>query len=101
MTSAQSFGQYLAGLPGVVLAVLSYLLIIRLVIDLVFPNANANLPFRVVRRVTNPLVHAVGAVTPRVVPGALVTLCAVVWVFALRIALVQVMAVLAMRRTLG
>ena len=87
--------------PSLILALLSYLLIARLVIDLVFGSRGDNLVFRALRWVTSPLVRLVGAITPRVVPGALVTGCAVVWIFAARIALVQVVAALAMRRMMG
>jgi hypothetical protein len=88
-------------LAGAALVVLTYLLLARLVIDVVFGDRGDNLLLVVLRRVTNPLVRAVGTITPRVVPGPLVTLCALVWVFALRIALVQVMAAMAMRRLFG
>jgi hypothetical protein len=71
--------------PGLILAAISYLLIARLALDLVFGNR----------------VRLVGAITPRVVPGVLVTACAVVWIFAARIALIQVLAAMSMRRMLG
>jgi uncharacterized protein YggT (Ycf19 family) len=87
--------------PSLILAVLSYLLIARLVLDLVFGSRGDNFAFRVLRRVTNPFVRLVGAITPRVVPGALVVACAVVWIFAARIALIQVVAAMSMRRMLG
>jgi uncharacterized protein YggT (Ycf19 family) len=87
--------------PGMVLAAISYLLIARLVLDLVFGSRGDNLVFRALRWVTSPFVRIVGAITPRVVPGALVTAGAVVWVFAARIALVQVLAAMSMRRLLG
>jgi len=87
--------------PSLILAVLSYLLIARLVLDLVFGSRGDNFAFRALRRVTNPFVRLIGAITPRVVPGALVTACAVVWIFAARIALIQVVAAMSMRRMLG
>jgi hypothetical protein len=103
MTSTESLiGQpWHAAVPSLILAVLSYLLIARLVIEVLFRNRAAILPFRIVQAVTGPLVRAVGAITPRAVPGPLVTVCALVWVFALRIALVQVVAALTMRRMLS
>lgn len=87
--------------PGLILAAISYLLIARLALDLVFGNRGDNLAFRALRRVTSPFVRLVGAITPRVVPGVLVTACAVVWIFAARIALIQVLAAMSMRRMLG
>jgi hypothetical protein len=103
MTSTESLiGQpWYAAIPGLVLAALSYLLIARLLIEMLFRNRAVILPFRIVQAVTGPFVQAVGAITPRVMPGPLVTVCTLVWVFALRIALVQVVAALTMRRMLG
>lgn len=87
--------------PSLVLAVLTYCLLARLALDLAFGARGDNMAFRVLRRVTEPVVRAVGAVTPRVVQGPLVTGCAVLWIFAARIALVQVAAAMAMRRMMG
>ena len=87
--------------PSLILAVLSYLLIARLVLELLFGRRGHNWAFRTLRWVTSPFVRLAGAITPRVVPGALVTACAVVWIFAARIALVQVLAAMSMRRMLG
>jgi hypothetical protein len=87
--------------PSLILALLSYLLLARLALDLAFGARGDNVAFRALRWLTNPVVRAVGAITPKVVPGALVTGCAVLWVFAARIALVQVAAAMAMRRMMG
>jgi hypothetical protein len=87
--------------PSLALAVLTYLLIARLALDLVFGVRGDNLVFRVLRSVTGPFVRLAGVVTPRVVPAALVTGCALVWVLALRIVLVQAGAAMAMRRMMG
>jgi hypothetical protein len=87
--------------PSLFLALLSSLLIARLALDLTFGTRGDNSVFRALRWLTNPVVRAVGAITPRVVPGALVTGCAVLWIFAARVALVQVAAAVAMRRTMG
>src|SRR5262245_30784911 len=87
--------------PSLVLALVSYLLLARLALDLAFGTRGDNAAFRALRWLTNPIVRAVGAITPRVVPGTLVTACAVLWIFALRIILVQVVAAMAMRRMLG
>jgi hypothetical protein len=87
--------------PSLVLAVASYCLIARLLLNLTFGVLGDNVVFRALRSVTNPIVGAVGAITPRVVPAPLVTCCAVLWIFAARIALVQVAAAMAMRRMMG
>jgi len=86
---------------GLALAMLSYVLIARLALDLTFGALGNNVAFRLLRRVTNPVVRAVGVITPRVVPPALVTGCALLWIFAARIALVQVGAAIALRRMMG
>ena len=86
---------------ALVLAVLSYLLLARLAIDLVIERASSNVLVRALRWITSPFVRAVGALTPRIVPDALVTGFAVVWIFAARVALVQIAAAMAMRRMMG
>ena len=87
--------------PDIVLAALSYVLIARLLLDLTFGLLGDNLVFRALRSLTNPVVRTVGAITPRAVPDPLVTGCAIVWIFAARIALVQVAAAMSMRRMMG
>jgi len=86
---------------SLVLAVLSYVLMVRLVLDLTFGALGNNVVLRALRWLTDPVVRAVGVITPRVVPRALVTGCAVLWIFAVRITLVQVAAAMAMRRMMG
>ena len=100
MNPSSPVNWYVQG-PSLVLAVLSYLLIARCVLDLAFGARGDNVAFRVLRGVTDPVVRAVGAITPRVVPGRLLSGCAVLWIFAARIALVQVAAAMAMRRMMG
>lgn len=86
---------------SLVLAVLGYFLLARLALDLIVGARGDNVVFRALRWVTEPIVRAIGAITPRVVPGPLVAGCALVWIFAARIALVQVAAAMAMRRMMG
>jgi hypothetical protein len=88
--------------PGVVLAALSYLLITRFAWELVAGGRGGNsIVLRVLRALTDPFVRLAAAITPRLVPAILVTGCTVVWIFAARIALVQIMAAMAMLRMLG
>lgn len=87
--------------PDLVLAAAVYLLIARLLLDLTSGKLGDNVIFRALRGITQPFVRAVGAITPRVVPGPLVTVCAMLWIFAARIALVQVAAAMTMRRMMG
>jgi len=87
--------------PSLILALLSYCLIARLALDLAIGTRGDNLAFRALRWLTNPVVRAVGAITPRAIPAALVTGCAVLWIFAARILLVQVAAAMTMLRSMG
>ena len=100
MSPSSPVNWYVQG-PSLALAVLSYLLIARLLLDFAFGARGDNVTFRALRWLTNPIVRAVGVVTPRVVPGPLVVGCAVLWIFAARLVLVQVAAVMAMRRMMG
>jgi YGGT family len=87
--------------PSLVLALLSYLLLARFALDLAFGARGDNIALRALRGVTSPVVRPVGAITPRVVPLRLLSGCALLWIFAARIALVQVAAAMAMRRMMG
>ena len=100
MNPSSPVNWYVQG-PGMILAALSYVLIARLLLDLTFGLLGDNVILRALRSLTNPVVRAVGAITPRVVPGPLVTGCAIVWIFAARISLVQVAAAMSMRRMMG
>jgi uncharacterized protein YggT (Ycf19 family) len=86
---------------SLVLAALSYLLIVRVLLDLTLGAFGDNGLFRALRRITDPVVGVVGAITPRIVPGALVSSCALLWILAARIVLVQVGAAMSMRRMMG
>ena len=85
----------------VVLAALCYVLIARLLLDLTLGALGDNAAFRALRSVTNPVVRAFGAITPRVVPGLLVTAGGIVWIFAARIVLAQVPTALSLWRMMG
>jgi hypothetical protein len=73
--------------PDLILAALIWLLVARLVLSLAFGAGHPNALLRLVRAVTDPVVTAVGAITPRVVPATLVIIFAVAWLLAARIAL--------------
>ena len=98
---ASSPGLWLIEGASFALAALSYVLIVRLALDLTFGASGNNLAVRALRWVTDPVVRGVGAITPRVVPLPLVTGCTLLWIFAARIALVQVGAAIALRRMMG
>ena len=86
---------------GLALAAISYVLIARVLVDLAFGSRGDNVLFRALRWVSDLIVRPVGAVTPRIVPGILVSTCALAWILTARLVLVQVAAAMAMRRTLG
>jgi hypothetical protein len=74
------------------------LLLVRLVLELLFGAGSRAKVVRALVSVTNPVVRAVGTITPRVVPEALLTACAIFWLLTARIALVQITTLMAMLR---
>jgi uncharacterized protein YggT (Ycf19 family) len=69
------------------LAALVYLLVVRLILG---PLVSADTPLmRVLAAITNPVMKAVGAITPRMVPTALVIVFAIMWLLSARILLHQ------------
>jgi uncharacterized protein YggT (Ycf19 family) len=87
MLDANFFTYWYLNLPSLVLAAFIYLLIGRLLLSL-FLRSQSPL-MRVLAVVTNPVVRAVGAITPRVVPGSLVIVFAIMWLLSARILLHQ------------
>jgi YggT family protein len=73
--------------PNLILAALIYLLLGRLIVALVFGAASDNVLFRLFDIATRPVLKVVGAITPRIVPGAFVIVFAIMWLIAARIAL--------------
>jgi hypothetical protein len=71
--------------PNVVLAALIYLLIARCILSLVLRDGN--MVMRVLSLVTGPVFVPVAAVTPRVVPKAIVMVFAIVWLYVIRMGL--------------
>jgi hypothetical protein len=88
MPSASFLSYWYLQLPSLLLAVCIYLLLARLVIE---PVLGADtIVMRVLASLTNPVVKTVRAITPRVVPSALVVAFAIMWLLSLRILLHQV-----------
>ena len=85
MASADGFWIY--QLPNLVLAALMYTLLGRFLLSLFFEPHSDKVIWRVFAQVTDPIIAAVSAITPRVVPDRVVVLFAFVWLFLLRIAL--------------
>jgi hypothetical protein len=87
MPSASSFSYWYFHGPSLLLAALVYLLAVRLVL---WPVIGAHTAvMRLLAAVTDPVVKAVGAITPRVVPSALVVAFAIMWLLSARILLHQ------------
>lgn len=91
--------QWYFRLADLILVAIICLLIVRLVLAAALDPGGAI--HRAVTTVTDPVVKAIGAVTPRVVPAGLVAGSAIFWLFSLRILLFVVASAMAMRRTFG
>ena len=87
MLNANFIAYWYLYLPSLVLAVLMYLLVGRLVLSSFLRAENAAM--RVLAAVTDPVIRTVGAITPRVVPSALVIVFAIMWLLSARILLHQ------------
>ena len=85
VTAADSFLTFwYFHLPNMVLAAASYTLIGRWILGLLFRKRADATIMRVFARVTDPILDAVAAITPRIVPRGLVVVLALVWLTALR-----------------
>lgn len=71
--------------PNMLLSILLYTLIGRYLLSLVFRPQSELVIWRVFCQVTDPVLHAVRAVTPKIVPPGLVMIFAVFWLILLRI----------------
>lgn len=87
MSSASSLSYWYFQGPSLLLAAFIYLLLARLVLSPLL--GSDTLVMRLLGAVTDPVVKAVGAVTPRVVPSALVLVFAIMWLLSARILLHQ------------
>jgi YggT family protein len=70
--------------PNYLLAALTYTLIGRFILSLVLDSDTVIV--RVFSQITNPVLKAVAAITPKIVPAGLIIIFAIVWLFVLRIA---------------
>lgn len=87
MPNANLLTYWYLNVPSLLLALFIYLLLGRLVLSL-FLRADHTV-MHVLAAVTDPVVKTVGAITPRVVPSALVIVFAVMWLLTARILLHQ------------
>lgn len=72
--------------PNMVLSILLYMLIGRYILSLFFRAQSDLVIWRVFCQITDPVLHAVRAVTPKVVPAGLVMIFSVFWILMLRVA---------------
>jgi YggT family protein len=86
-------GSFLANwyfhLPNFVLAALMYTLLGRVLLGLIVQPASNNYIWRFFCRLTDPVIAAVGAITPRDAAPVVVWLFGVVWLFWLRVLLLH------------
>ena len=77
-------------LPNFILAALMYTLLGRALLGLIVEPNSSNYIWRFFCRLTDPVVMAVAFVTPKAAAPVIVWLFGVVWLFWLRVALLQV-----------
>jgi hypothetical protein len=83
----EAAGFWLFQVPNFLLAAAIYTLLGRYVLSIFFRPDSTAVIWKVFCQVTDPIVNAIGAITPRVVPPPIVVLFAVVWLMMARIAL--------------
>jgi hypothetical protein len=96
---ASLFAPWYYHVPNLILAALIWLLIGRFVLALVLGRGNAVV--RLLEAVTNPVLTAVGTITPRLVPAGLVIVFAIAWLLAARIALFVAVSATGARLSMG
>jgi len=77
-------------LPNFVLAALMYTLLGRALLSLFLDPDSSNYIWRFFCRITDPIVAAVALVTPKAAPQVVLWLFGVVWMFWLRVLLLNV-----------
>jgi hypothetical protein len=88
VTASDSFvAHWYFHLPNLMLAAAFYTLIGRAILAMLFRLPADRAMMRVFARGTDPVLRAVAAITPRIVPPGLVMVFALVWLMLLRIAL--------------
>jgi YggT family protein len=88
-------------LPNLVLAALMYTVIGRFVLTFIFDPDSPNYIWRFFIRITDPVLRAVGFVTPRAVPPMVVLLFSIIWLFAARVALLLTVTLIGIAPTAG
>ena len=81
-------------LPNFVLAALMYTLLGRALLGLLVQPESSNYIWRFFCRLTDPVVAVVAPITPKAAPPVIIWLFGVVWLFWLRVVLLNVFLVL-------
>jgi len=81
-------------LPNFILAALMYTLLGRALLGLIVDPNSSNYIWRFFCRITDPFVSAVAMVTPKTTAPVVVWLFGVVWLFWLRVGLLQIFLLL-------
>jgi hypothetical protein len=84
---------------NLLLAAMAYALLVRLILSGVVRSGAW--PVRLLSVLTDPILRAVGAITPRVVPPPIVIVFAVAWLFAARLLLAFAATIAGLRSALG
>lgn len=88
MTASESFiAHWQFHLPNLLLAAAFYTLIGRIILAMLFRLSPDRVMMRAFATLTDPVLHATAAITPRVVPPGLLLVFALVWLLLLRMAL--------------
>ena len=94
MTGSSLIANWYYHLPNFILAALMYTLLGRALLGLIVEPDSGNYIWRFFCRITDPVVWAVGLVTPKATAPVIVWLFGVVWLFWLRVAMLYVFLVL-------
>ena len=101
MPSPSYLAHWYYHVPDLILAALTWLLILRFVLLLLPGRGGDNAPVRVLRAITEPIVRGVGIITPRLAPAAFVVVFAAAWLLAARIALFVAVSATGVRLSMG
>lgn len=88
-------------LPNMLMAAAIYTLIGRAILAMVFGPNSDRVIMRSFRRLTDPILDAVAAITPRIVPRGLLVVFAIAWLLALRMAWFLTLVALGMRASVA
>jgi hypothetical protein len=83
-------------LPNFILAAVMYTMLGRVILGMIVDPTSKNYIWRFFCRITDPVVDAVGVVTPKAVAPVILWLMAFVWLFWLRVAFYALFAVTGM-----